>query len=130
MVFPGSIDGERYKAPAYPRRFLKEELLRVRQTKKGIPIVEWGTTKDGKKKTSEDVLDIDEGETIEEYVVEKILRYTDKKKNKVVVQWKGYTDTTIEPIRQIADTKPYEDFLNSLSFSSSKSKKKIRIRVR
>ena len=94
----------------------------MRQTKKGIPIVEWGTTKDGKKKTSEEILDIDEGETIEEYVVEKILRYTDKKENKVVVQWKGYTDTTIEPVRQIEDTKPYGDFLNSLS-SSSKSKK-------
>ena len=121
---PGSIfDGERYKAPAYPRRFLKEELLRVRQTKKGIPIVEWGKTKDGKKKTSEDVLDIDEGETLEEYEVDKILKYTDKKKTKVEVKWKGYTDTTVEPVRLVADTKPYEDFLNSLSSSKSKKKK-------
>lgn len=35
-----------------------------------MPIVDWGETKDGNKKTASDVLDMDEGETIEEYVVE------------------------------------------------------------
>eukprot|EP01046_Picozoa_sp_COSAG06_P004290 COSAG06_NODE_178_length_20949_cov_26.114053_7_plen_587_part_00 len=107
----GSLfDGKVYKAPAYPRRFLKEELLRVRQTKKGIPIVDWGETKDGKKKTGSDVLDMDEGETIEEYVVEKIVKYTDKKKTKVEVKWKGYTDTTVEPVKQVSDTQAFKDF--------------------
>jgi hypothetical protein len=80
----GSLfDGKVYKAPAYPRRFLKEELLRIRQTKKGIPIVDWGDDKDGSKKTAKDVLDMDEGETIEEYEVEKIVKYVGKGKKKV-----------------------------------------------
>ena len=109
----GSIfDGKVYKAPAYPRRFLKEELLRVRQTKKGIPIVDWGDDKDGSKKTAKDVLDMDEGETIEEYEVEKIVKYVGKGKKKVEVKWKGYSDTTIEPVSQISDTTAYEKFIS------------------
>jgi hypothetical protein len=109
----GSIfDGKVYKAPAYPRRFLKEELLRVRQTKKGIPIVDWGDDKDGSKKTAKDVLDMDEGETIEEYEVEKIVKYVGKGKKKVEVKWKGYSDTTVEPVSQISDTAAYEKFIS------------------
>ena len=111
----GSIfDGEVYKKPAYPRRFLKEELVRVVQDKKGIPVVNWGETKGGKKKTAADVLDMDEGETLEEYVVEEIKRYVKgSNKKKVVVKWKGYDDTTDEPVTQIDQTEAYEKFLKS-----------------
>ena len=108
----GSLfDGKVYKAPAYPRRFLKEELLRIRQTKKGIPIVDWGDDKDGTKKTAKDVLDMGEGETIEEYEVEKIVKYVGKGKKKVEVKWKGYSDTTVEPVSQISDTGAYDEFV-------------------
>ena len=112
----GSIfDGKVYKAPAFPRRFLKEELVRVQQTKKGIPIVDWGDDKDGKKKTAQDVLVMGEGETLEEYEVEKILRYVGKGKKKVEVKWKGYSDTTDEPVSQVSDTAAYDAFVSLFS---------------
>ena len=101
-----------YKKPAYPRRFLKEELVRVVKDKKGIPVVNWGETKGGKKKTAADVLDMDEGETMEEYEVQEIKGYVKgSKKKKVVVKWKGYDDTTDEPVSQIDQTEAYERFL-------------------
>ena len=62
--------------------------------------------------TASDVLDMDEGETVEEYVVDKIVRYVGKGKKKVEVKWKGYTDTTVEPLSQISNTKAYEDFIS------------------
>ena len=79
--------------------------------KKGIPVVNWGETKGGKK-TAADVLDMDEGETLEEYEVQEIKGYVKgSKKKKVVVKWKGYDDTTDEPVSQIDQTEAYEKFL-------------------
>ena len=114
---PGSIfDGKVYEKPAYPRRFLKEELVRVRQDKKGVPIVQWGTTEKGgkgKQKTGEDVLDIKASETLEEYEVETVLRWANKSKTKVEVKWVGYpsSENTTEPVTQIKHTQPYLDFI-------------------
>ena len=114
---PGSIfDGRVYEKPAYPRRFLKEELLRVRQDKKGIPIVEWGTTEKGgkgKKKTGEDVLGIKAAETLETYEVQRIVRWANKSKTKVEVKWEGYpaSENTTEPVPSIKHTQPYQDFI-------------------
>ena len=57
---------------------------------------------------------MDEGETLEEYVVEEIKRYVKgSNKKKVVVKWKGYDDTTDEPVTQIDQTEAYEKFLKS-----------------
>ena len=83
--------------------------------KKGIPIVDWGEDSKGKKKTAKDVLDMDEGETLEEYEVEKIVRYVGKGKKKVEVKWKGYDEgeNTIEPLSVIQNTEAYSIFLNS-----------------
>ena len=103
------FDGKIYKKPAYPRRFLKEELVRVLKDSKGIPIVEWGEDEKGKKKTASDVLDMDEGETLEEYEVESIVKRVGK--SKVEVKWKGYTDTTVEPVSQVKHTEAYEKFI-------------------
>ena len=105
-----------YEKPAYPRRFLKEELVRVRQDKKGVPIVQWGTTEKGgkgKQKTGEDVLDIKASETLEEYEVETVLRWANKSKTKVEVKWVGYpsSENTTEPVTQIKHTQPYLDFI-------------------
>ena len=75
--------------------------------------MDWGDGKDGKKKTASDVLDMDEGETLEEYEVEKIVKYVGKGKKKVEVKWKGYSDTTVEPVSQISDTRAYEKFLGN-----------------
>ena len=106
---PGNIfDDKVFKTPAYPRRFLKEELLRVVKNKKQIPIVDWGE-KGKKKQVAADVLDMDEGETIEEYEVEHIVKKVGK--NKVEVKWKGYDDTTVEPISQVKNTEAYEKFV-------------------
>jgi len=55
---------------------------------------------------------MDEGETIEEYEVEKIVKYVGKGKKKVEVKWKGYSDTTVEPVSQISDTTAYEKFIS------------------
>ena len=52
------------------------------------------------------------GETIEEYEVEKIVKYVGKGKKKVEVKWKGYSDTTVEPVSQISDTTAYEKFIS------------------
>ena len=55
---------------------------------------------------------MDEGETIEEYEVEKIVKYVGKGKKKVEVKRKGYSDTTVEPVSQISDTTAYEKFIS------------------
>ena len=109
---PGSLFHNKvYKKPAYPRRFLKEELVRVLKDENGIPIVEWGSDDEGKKKTAKDVLDMEEGETVEEVDVEKIVGYANKSKTKVVVKWRGYADSTDEPISGIENTEAYSIFL-------------------
>ena len=118
---PGSLFHNKvYKKPAYPRRFLKQELVRVLKDEKNIPIVEWGTDAKGKKQTAADVLDMDEGETLEEYVVKKIMKYANKSKTKVWAQWQGYDEETEEPVDNVKDTDAYRLFLSSLK---SKSKK-------
>ena len=43
--------------------------------------------------------------------MEKIVKYVGKGKKKVEVKWKGYSDTTVEPVSQISDTGAYDEFV-------------------